>query len=310
MKWLLVSLLSIGVFACSKSADETVDSASVNNSAEHVQVEQKQLEKIIETDSQRLDRILAAQPDDAQARYVYRHPKETIEFFGLKPGMTVVEVLPGGGWYSRILAPYLGREGRLIGVDYAAATWGYFDWVTEEFLAEREAWPKTWSADVSSWSKGDEPTIVGTNLGALGPYYDGQADAVLFIRALHNLHRLQPEQTFFDQALVLSAQLLKPDGIVGVVQHQAPDSASLEWADGSRGYLNKTQLIDKFKQAGFVLVGDSAMNENPLDQPTESDIVWRLPPSYYTAQGDEQVKAKYRDIGESHRMTLLFKRAQ
>ncbi|WP_370979141.1 class I SAM-dependent methyltransferase [Agaribacterium sp. ZY112] len=294
-----LSLISVLVVsACSKEPEEKT--RTHNEPIEKAQ--------IIESQEQRLDRILSEQSDELKARYSWRHPKETIDFFGLQPGMSVVEVLPGGGWYSQILAPYLGQEGRLIGADYSAAIWPFFDWASEEFIAKRKEWPQKWSSDVSTWAVSDAPQAIGTNLGAMGPYYDGQIDAVLFIRALHNMHKLKPEQSFYDDALALSFRLLKPGGVVGVVQHQAPADKSLAWANGSRGYMNKEQLIQDFEKAGFVKLAESKINENPADQPEDDDNVWRLPPSFYSSANDEALKQAYSDIGESNRMTLLFKK--
>src|SRR5690606_39749337 len=92
-------------------------------------------------DSARLAAVLAAQPDDVKARYEYRHPQETLEFFGIEPGMTVVEALPGGGWYSKILLPYLGKDGTLIGADYSMEMWPLFGgFATPEFIEKRKTW--------------------------------------------------------------------------------------------------------------------------------------------------------------------------
>ena len=108
---------------------------------------------------ERLADILAAQPEETQARYEHRHPKETLEFFGIEPGMTVVEVLPGGGWYTKILLPYLGAEGKVIGADYSIESWSavYSD---ETFLASRENWAADWTEDASGWA-GDDGAGVG-----------------------------------------------------------------------------------------------------------------------------------------------------
>ncbi|WP_096086341.1 class I SAM-dependent methyltransferase [Agaribacterium haliotis] len=313
-KFAILSFVSVAVCllaACSKSSQDSTDQAASSAAVVHASgaelKQQEQLKLKAETDSQRLARILEQNKASLGDRYGARHPQQTIEFFNIKPGMTVVEALPGAGWYSQILAPYLGSKGKLIGADYSADIWQHFSWASENFIEKRKSWPQTWSADVRSWSEGDAPQVVGTNLGAMGPYYDGQVDVVLFIRALHNMYRLQAQQPFYSDALALSFRVLKPGGVVGVVQHQAPDNYSLEWADGSRGYLNKAALIESFEKAGFALVAQSDVNENPKDQPSMDDFVWRLPPSL---RGDEANKAAYQAIGESNRMTLLFKKPE
>ena len=103
--------------------------------------------------------------------------------------------------------------------------------------------------------------------------------------------------------------MLKDGGLVGVVQHRAPESASDEWANGSRGYLKQSAVIAMFEDAGFQLVARSEINANPKDQPGEEDIVWRLPPSLRTSQENPELREAMLAIGESDRMTLLFRKA-
>ena len=102
--------------------------------------------------------------------------------------------------------------------------------------------------------------------------------------------------------------LLKPGGIVGVVQHEAPAGRDDTWADGSRGYLNRAALVSNFEAAGFELVAESDINANPEDMPGEEDIVWRLPPSLSTSKENPELRAQYEAVGESNRMTLLFRK--
>ena len=104
------------------------------------------------TDAERLASVLAAQPEDAQARYTYRHPQETLEFFGIAPGMTVVEALPGGGWYTKILLPYIGQEGRLIGADYSGDMYPLFGFFSEEQLEAKKTWVTDFPADAAEWA--------------------------------------------------------------------------------------------------------------------------------------------------------------
>lgn len=255
-----------------------------------------------------LDEILASQSDELKQRYQYRHPKETLEFFGIEPGMKVLEALPGGGWYSKILLPYLGNEGTLIGIDYDYSMWPNFSFVNDEFLAKRKTWAEEWPTDAAAWGGEQSASVSAYTFATLPAELSESVDAALFIRALHNLNRFEDKGQFLTKALSETHRVLKPGGIVGVVQHQASEEKPDEWADGSRGYLKKSYLVEKFEKAGFSLVKESTINENPKDQPGEEDIVWRLPPVYTTSKDDEALKAKYTEIGESNRMTLLFQK--
>lgn len=260
--------------------------------------------------SERLVAVLTAQPTETRSRYRWRHPQETLEFFGITPGMTVVEVLPGGGWYSGILIPYLGEEGHLIGADYPLEIWPNFEWVTDEWMQRRLAWPETWMTKAAEWRGKFGASAEATRLGDFTEAQYGTVDAVLFIRALHNLKRFNGEEEgeFLNKALEDTVNLLKPGGIVGVVQHRAPDEMDDQWADGSRGYLKKIDVISIFEDAGLQLVEQSQVNANPADTPGEDDIVWRLPPSLSTSKDDPELRAQYEAIGESNRMTLLFRK--
>ena len=138
----------------------------------------------------------------------------------------------------------------------------------------------------------------------------GTADAVLFIRALHNLARFEGEGGFLTAALRDAYDILKPGGTVGVVQHQAREGMSDEWAGGQNGYLKKSFVIEKMQDAGFEFVAGSDINMNGKDQPTDEDKVWRLPPSLATSRDNPELKAEMEAIGESNRMTLKFRKPQ
>lgn len=256
----------------------------------------------------RLAEVLAQQDEASQARYVYRNPYETLEFFGITPGMTVVEWLPGQGWYSQILVPYLGDDGLLIGMDYPLDMWPNFPFATDEFIAERRDWPQTWPGEAAEWRDEQGAQVMAFSMDAVPEQLDGSADAVLFIRALHNLMRFEEQGEYLTDALAVSHRLLRSGGIVGVVQHQAPEDKDDDWADGSRAYVKKSAVIEAFQSAGFEYVDASEVNENPLDQPGPEDHVWRLPPSLSVGQDDPELQAEYQAIGESNRMTLLFRK--
>jgi predicted methyltransferase len=261
-------------------------------------------EAVMAFDGAALQAVVMAQDDGAKARYDARHPVETLEFFGIAPGMAVGEALPGGGWYSKILLPYLGDDGRLVGVDYDLALWPNFDFGTPEFLEGKKSWPETWVADANGWT--DAGTDIDAYTFATLPQ-DGSLDAFLFIRALHNMSRFE-DGRFMHSGIAAVHGALKPGGIVGVVQHAGPDDADAEWANGSAGYLRKPDVIAAFEAAGFVLVGESDINANALDMPTTDDIVWRLPPSLATSGDNPELRAQMEAVGESNRMTLLFRK--
>ncbi len=250
---------------------------------------------------------IAARSAEARARDAYRHPAETLTFFQVKPGMTVAEGLPGEGWYTRILASYLGAKGTLYGINYPERIWPLFDFATEEWIAKRKASTAQFPARVREYSD-NGITARGFTFATVPPEVTGTVDRVLLIRALHNLYRFEARSGSLTQALAAMRGMLKDDGLVGVVQHRAPESASDEWADGSQGYLKQSAVIATFEQAGFELVASSEINANPLDKPGPGDSVWRLPPSLRTGDDDAERRAAMLAIGESDRMTLLFRK--
>ena len=252
--------------------------------------------------------VLSAQSPEAQARFPARNPQQVLQFFDLKPGMTVIEALPGGGWYSKILLPYLGSKGHLIGADYAADMFPKFGFFSEERLEAKKTWVRTWTAEAEGWRTDADASVRAYQMNSMPSGMNGTADAIVFIRALHNLARFENDGGYLTETLSEAYKALKSGGIVGVVQHQAPDDASDEWADGSKGYLKESFVIEHMQAAGFEYVGSSDINLNPADQPTADDIVWRLPPSYATSGDNAELKATYTAIGESNRMTLKFRK--
>ncbi len=257
-----------------------------------------------------LDETLAAQPEEVQARYVYRHSKETLEFFGIKPGMTVVEGLPGGGWYTKILLPYLGADGVLIGADYAEDMYPKFGFFSQEDLDKKKTWVVDWTARTNGSRVKDDAKISAFQFGSLPEEMKGTADAVFLVRALHNLARFENDGAYLTAALKDTYDVLKPGGVVGVVQHEARDDKSDEWADGSRGYLKQSFVIERMENAGFVFEESIGINNNPADQPGDDDIVWRLPPTYFNSGDNPELKAEMNAIGESNRMTLRFRKPE
>ena len=183
-----------------------------------------------------------------------------------------------------------------------------FNFYSDEQIEAKKTWTTTWTAEAQNWRGDAGATVDAFVFGSMPSSLDGQVDAILFIRALHNLARFEHDGGYLTTALAEAHRALKSGGIVGVVQHAAPETASDTWADGSNGYLKKGFVIEKLTAAGFDFVGETDVNVNPLDQPTETDIVWRLPPSLATSKDDPEAAARYRAMGESSRMTLLFRK--
>ena len=260
---------------------------------------------VTETDT--LNAVLASRSDEDKVRDDARQPLETLTFFQIKPGMTIAEALPGGGWYTRILANYLGQDGTLYGVNYPDSLWPMLSYASPEWIAERIAATQNFTAKVATFTDNDI-TAQGFTFDTVPREVEGTVDRVLLIRALHNLNRFQQKAGTRSQALAATHAMLKKDGLVGVVQHRAPATASKEWADGNKGYLNEVAVIAMFAEAGFALVAQSEINANPMDQPSGEDNVWRLSPSLRGSNDDEQREIMVA-IGESDRMTLLFRKA-
>ena len=301
-KSIILAGAALTLAACGGGADDAAKTATD-------MADKAKAEMTMKVDSAKLSAILAAQDDKTKARYDARNPQATLEFFGIAPGMTVVEALPGGGWYSKILIPYLGNDGHLVGVDYSIDMWPEFGGFADaEFIEKKKTWAAEWVEGAKAWQAGTTGELSAFTFGGRDTAMDGKVDAVLFIRAMHNVSRFEAKGGYMTQALADTHALLKPGGIVGVVQHQGPESNTDEWAVGSSGYLKKSNVIAAFEAAGFELVKESAINENPKDVPTNDDIVWRLPQSLSTSREDPELREKMKAIGESNRMTLLFKK--
>ena len=159
-----------------------------------------------------------ARSAEDRARDGARHPAETLDFFKLEPGMTVVEALPGGGWYTRILAPYLGGEGALYGVNYADRMWPMFSFADEEWIASRLEETAQFPERVAEFTD-NGISARGFTFESVPPKVVGTVDRVLIIRALHNLNRFEEQAGTRTRALASVRSMLKDDGLVGVVQH-------------------------------------------------------------------------------------------
>lgn len=254
-----------------------------------------------------LKSIVAERSADLKARDQYRNPVKTLSFFQVEPGMVVAEALPGGGWYSNILANYLGKDGELYGLNYADDMWTKFGFFSEERIAQRIAATKEFPSMVAEFTDNGIKSD-GFTFETVPSSLNGKVDRVLYIRAMHNLSRFEKEAGTLTQALNTTYRMLKAEGMVGVVQHEVDESVPDASAAGSRGYLKESAVIAAFEEAGFELLAKSDVNKNPKDKPGADQIVWRLPPSLNGSRNDEEKKKAMLAIGESNRMTLLFKK--
>lgn len=224
------------------------------------------------------------------ARDKYRHPAETLGYFGVKPSDTVVELWPGGGWYTEILAPYVVNGG---GTYYAASLEGLSGGTKRMMAAKPELYGKIKTAHFPTFDPADVKVP------------DNSADVALTFRNVHNWrmgYQRDDKQDYSAAAFKQIFAMLKPGGTLGIVDHRLPESADAE-RERTSGYI-KTSTIKKLAaEAGFRLAGESQINANPKDTADWEKGVWTLPPSYALKDVD---RAKYEAIGESDRMTLKF----
>ena len=245
--------------------------------------------------SAQLDSVLAGHWRSAanRARDVYRHPKATLQFFGIRPDQTVIEITPGGGWYSEILAPLLHDNGHYIAAVQAPAGDG-------EMRRDGDALHQKFSADAAHYgnAKFVEFDPKAPVLGA-----PNSADLVLTFRNVHNWIATNKDGADTAPAMFKAFfAVLRPGGVLGVVDHRADNDASLATVKQG-GYLPTRYVVKLATEAGFTLDESSEINANPKDMKNYPKGVWTLPP---TLALGEQDKAKYLAIGESDRMTLRF----
>jgi predicted methyltransferase len=226
-----------------------------------------------------------------RARDVYRHPVQTLLFFGIKPDMTVVELYPGGGgWYTEILAPFLHDHGTYYSAGYdAQSSSAYYSKNGKAYLDKLAADPATYgNVKVTILAPPDQVDIAPA----------GSADLVVTFRNIHNWMKAGQAETVFAAAY----RALKPGGVFGVEEHRGKPGSTQD-PKAESGYVNEEYVIQLAKGAGFELAARSEINANPEDTKDYPDGVWDLPP---TLEAGEKDKAKYLAIGESDRMTLKF----
>jgi predicted methyltransferase len=230
-----------------------------------------------------------------RARDQHRHPAETLAFFHVGPHMKVGEYSPGGGWYSRLLGHYLGGEGQLVGL-YNNPLTATSDPARQQRLRDAAA---GFGAEVAGYTGLPADRFSGLTLDKAAEQ-KGTFDRILVIRAMHNIMRAG----IADTEIRAMRELLKDDGLIGIVQHRAHADAPWSYANGTRGYVKQQDIIDFMRLQGFELVASSEVNANPMDTADHPEGVWEMPPTLATKRDD--LKGK----GESDRMTLLFKKAK
>lgn len=281
----LTAIATLALAACGGADDKSADKSEPTA-------------KAAPTSGEVFDAVLAGdhRSDEERARDIHRHPKETLLFFGVEPDMAVVEVSPGGGWYTKVIAPYLKEGGGKL---YAAGS--SREGASERVAASLNAFENAYVNKPEIY--GDIEMTVLAEGNDIAP--DGSADMVLTFRNVHNWQSRGSAEAVF--AAFYDA--LKPGGVLGVVEHRA-DGADLP-RDGSSGYVYSDDVIALAQGVGFDFDRSSEINANEADTKDHPFGVWTLPPvrrsSAIRGQDDPEFdRAKYDAIGESDRMTLRF----
>lgn len=252
------------------------------------------------TDAQAMAVVLAdPRRDGDRARDQYRHPAQTLALCKVRPGQTVIDYMPSSGWYTRVLVPYLGEKGRYIGLnpDVRNAS-DYFKKNYSDAAANLP--PK-----VAEWTGVTGDRIGAHNSDTVPESLKGKVDRALIMREVHNLWR----QGLLRGELRTVWNLLGDDGLLCIEQHRAKPKAPFAYADGSKGYLREKDVIALIEAHGFELAGKSEINANKKDPANWPNGVWTLPPNLGGVK-DEAERARLIEIGESDRMTLVFKKRQ
>jgi len=242
-------------------------------------------------DDAQLKAVIASdqRPAEQKARDGYRHPYETLRFFGIRDDMTVLEIYPGGGWYTQILAPYLKDKGKLIAAIYdrnpkTQKEWmvGYNKQFTDQFVGKPDVYGEIEIVD-----------MVPPDRVELAPA--GSVDMILDFRNAHNWI-----ESGGDAVAAGWFKALKKGGVLGIIEHRLDADKK---PDTESGYVHQQRIVDLMVKNGFQLAASSELNSNPKDTKDHPEGVWTLPPSL--ALGKDE-SAKYIAIGESDRMTLKF----
>ncbi len=225
-----------------------------------------------------------------RARDVFRNPRETLLFFGFRPDKTVVEVTPGAGWYTEILAPALRDRGRLFAAHANPDGPEAQQRARAAFLEKMRASPQLYDrVEVTSFGRGIEKNLAP----------EGSADLVVTFRNVHNWQMAG----FADEAFRAFHRALKPGGVLGVVEHRLPEDRPDTEESRRSGYVKQSEVIRLAEAAGFRFDAASEINANPRDTADHPNGVWSLPP---TLRGGDTDRERFLAIGESDRMTLRF----
>lgn len=227
-----------------------------------------------------------------RSRDAHRHPVETLSFFDLEPEQTVVELWPGGGWYTEILAPVVAGEGQLIAATFPR------DVANEGIARMARAFADKLAASPDVYGEVESVPFMPPALACLGAA--GSADRVLTFRNLHNWVASGALDAVFESAYAV----LREGGVFGVVEHRAAPGTPVEQMKKS-GYVTEDYAIGRAQAAGFRLVARSEVNANPRDTRDYPKGVWTLLPTLRLGDHD---RARYEAIGESDRMTLRFEK--
>ncbi len=233
----------------------------------------------------------AHRPEANKLRDAFRHPKQTLQFFGVEPNMKVIEITPGRGWYTEILAPVLRENGTFYAASYEITerSRDFFRRLDADYRAMLSAWPNVYDRVEIVYFNPSEPEFGVAE----------SVDMVLTFRNVHNWAKAGTAEAMFKGF----AAVLKPGGILGVVEHRAKPGTPLEKQIKS-GYMTEDYVINMARKAGFRLAGSSEINANPNDTKDHPGGVWNLLPNLRDVPAADE--AKYRAIGESDRMTLKF----
>lgn len=262
-----------------------VDEAHIKDAAHFLKMHGEQISAAINHPTRKDDRL----------RDQFRKPTETLAFFHVGPEMKVGEYAPGGGWYSRLLGHYLGGEGQLVGL-YANPLTATADPARQQRIRDQAA---GFGKEVAGYTGLPAEKFSGITMDQAAQH-KGTFDRIMVMRAMHNLLRGGTADT----EIRSMRELLKDDGLIGIEQHRAKADAPWSYANGTKGYLRQQDVIDFMRINGFELVGTSEIGANPKDPANHAEGVWEMPPVLATKRED------LKGLGESDRMTLLFKKAK
>lgn len=299
----LTAALTLGLSACGGETRETPDDADLETlEAEAEEAGEAGSQAPAALDVSTLSGAVDAPWRDAaaRARDTARNPVETLEFMGVDPAGTVIEIWPGGGWYADILAPWISANGGT----YVAA-WPVVADGNERGARLRERFETRFDGGERGTAQ-----LVTFGPGEAARFEAGSADAVLTFRNIHNFMAAG----FAEQAFENFFDALKPGGILGVVEHRLP-ADRVQDPRAVSGYVQQDYVIALAREAGFDFVEASEINANPADTADHPFGVWTLPPVARTSPFGEPAdpefdRTTYDAIGESDRMTLLFRKPE